>query len=79
MKLIEYPDMDLLAVHLANILAGELTAALKHRERVLFVVPGGETPGAGGKGAPPAASHARREPRGGAGGAGGADCPGAAD
>jgi len=34
-----------MAVHLANTLAGELTAALDHKERVLFVVPGGSTPG----------------------------------
>jgi len=45
MKLIEYPDMELLARRLAGTLAGELTAALEHRERVLFVVPGGTTPG----------------------------------
>jgi len=45
MNFIEYPDAELMAVHLANILAGELTAALEHRERVLFVVPGGSTPG----------------------------------
>lgn len=45
MKFIDYPDEDLMAVHLANILAGELTAALEHKVRVLFVVPGGTTPG----------------------------------
>ena len=45
MKFIDYPDEDLMAVHLANILAGELTAALEHKDRVLFVVPGGSTPG----------------------------------
>ena len=45
MKLVEYPDEDLMAVHLANALAGELTVALEHKERVLFVVPGGTTPG----------------------------------
>jgi len=45
MNFIEYPDAELMAVHLANILAGELTAELEHRERVLFVVPGGGTPG----------------------------------
>ena len=45
MKFIEYPDAELMAVHLANRLAGELTAALEHRDRVLFVVPGGSTPG----------------------------------
>ncbi len=45
MEWIEYPDAELMAVHLANRLAGELNAALKHKERVLFVVPGGTTPG----------------------------------
>lgn len=45
MNFIDYPDDELLAVHLANTLAGELTAALEHKDRVLFVVPGGSTPG----------------------------------
>ncbi len=45
MNFIDYPDEDLMAVHLANKLAGELIAALEHKERVLFVVPGGSTPG----------------------------------
>ncbi len=45
MNLIEYPDEEMLAIDLANQLAGELTAALEHEERVLFVVPGGSTPG----------------------------------
>lgn len=45
MNFIEYPDSELMAVHLANILAGELTATLEHRERALFVVPGGSSPG----------------------------------
>lgn len=45
MNFIDYPDDELMAVHLANTLAGELTAALEHKDRVLFVVPGGTTPG----------------------------------
>lgn len=45
MNLMEYPDADLMAVHLANMLAGELRAALSHKDRALFVVPGGTTPG----------------------------------
>lgn len=45
MTLIEYPDDEMLAIDLANKLAGELTAALDHEDRVLFVVPGGSTPG----------------------------------
>lgn len=45
MNFIDYPDEEMLAIDLANKLAGELTAALEHEERVLFVVPGGTTPG----------------------------------
>lgn len=45
MNFIEYPDAEMLAIDLANALAGELTSALDHEERVLFVVPGGTTPG----------------------------------
>lgn len=45
MNFIDYPDAELMAVHLANKLAGELRAALDHKDRVLFVVPGGTTPG----------------------------------
>lgn len=45
MKIKEYPDQEMMAMDLANALAGELTAALDHEERVLFVVPGGTTPG----------------------------------
>ncbi len=41
----EYPDSEMLAINVANKLAGELTMALDHEERVLFVVPGGTTPG----------------------------------
>ncbi|MCM2561115.1 6-phosphogluconolactonase [Lutimaribacter sp. EGI FJ00015] len=45
MKLIEYADRDMLCIDLANKLAGELTAALMHDERVTLIVPGGTTPG----------------------------------
>ncbi|QGX98224.1 6-phosphogluconolactonase [Roseovarius faecimaris] len=41
----EYPDAEMMAIDVANQLAGELTSALDHEERVLFVVPGGSTPG----------------------------------
>ncbi len=44
-ELIEYPDEEMLAINLANALAGALTAALDHEDRALFVVPGGTTPG----------------------------------
>jgi 6-phosphogluconolactonase len=45
MTLREYPDTEMMAIDVANKLAGELTSALEHEERVLFVVPGGSTPG----------------------------------
>lgn len=45
MKIREYPDQDMLAIDLANRIAGELGAALEHEERILLVVPGGTTPG----------------------------------
>lgn len=41
----EYADRDMLAIDLANILAGELKTALLHHETVSFAVPGGTTPG----------------------------------
>ena len=45
MNLREYPDPEMLAIDVANQLAGELAASLAVEERVLFVVPGGTTPG----------------------------------
>jgi 6-phosphogluconolactonase len=45
MNLIEYADDEMLAIDLANALAGELRAALNHEDRALFVVPGGSSPG----------------------------------
>ena len=45
MSLRAYPDAEMMAIDVAGKLAGELTAALDHEERVLFVVPGGSTPG----------------------------------
>lgn len=45
MNFIEYPDQEMLAIDLANVLAGELNMALENQDRVLFVVPGGSTPG----------------------------------
>jgi len=45
MNLIEYADDEMLAIDLANRLAGELRATLKHEDRALFVVPGGSSPG----------------------------------
>ncbi|MBS9716230.1 6-phosphogluconolactonase [Pseudohalocynthiibacter aestuariivivens] len=45
MEFVEYPDRDMMMIDLANILVTELTAALKHEDRVSFAVPGGTTPG----------------------------------
>jgi len=45
MTFTEYADAEMMALDLANRLAGELRTALGHRDRVLFVVPGGTTPG----------------------------------
>jgi len=45
MKIETYPDREMLAMDVANILAGELKSALRHSEVVTFAVPGGTTPG----------------------------------
>jgi len=45
MKIIDYADAEMMAINLANVLAGELRNALAVEDRVLFVVPGGTTPG----------------------------------
>lgn len=45
MRLQTYPDRDMLAIDLANRMAGELAAALMHQERATLIVPGGSTPG----------------------------------
>ena len=45
MNIKDYPDQDMLAIDVAGALAEDLTLALEHEERVLFVVPGGTTPG----------------------------------
>lgn len=40
-----YPDREMLAMDLANLIAGELRAALVHQERAALAVPGGSSPG----------------------------------
>lgn len=45
MKILEYPDRDMLAIDVANMLAGELESGLFNHEQVSFAVPGGATPG----------------------------------
>jgi 6-phosphogluconolactonase len=41
----DYPDREMLALDLSDRLASELGAALRHKERVTFAVPGGTSPG----------------------------------
>ena len=45
MNFLEYPDREMLAIDLANLLAGEIKACLLTHERASVVVPGGSTPG----------------------------------
>jgi 6-phosphogluconolactonase len=42
----EYPDQEMLAINVANVLAGALENALLKHDTVSFAVPGGSTPGA---------------------------------
>jgi len=45
MEFLDYPDTDMLMLSLAQTLSRDLRAALARRERVVFAVPGGTTPG----------------------------------
>lgn len=45
MNIVEYADRDMLAIDVANVLAGQLESALLHHDAVAFAVPGGTTPG----------------------------------
>ena len=45
MKKIIYPDSEMMAMDLADILASEINGALHNKDRVTLVVPGGTTPG----------------------------------
>lgn len=45
MTLLEYADDEMLAMGLVDVLSTDLRKALRNRDRVLFVVPGGTTPG----------------------------------
>ena len=45
MKIKEYADRDMLAIDVANDLAGDLDSALLHHDPVSLAVPGGTTPG----------------------------------
>lgn len=45
MTFLEYADAEMMAIDLANVIAGELGAALRHQDRATLIVPGGTTPG----------------------------------
>lgn len=45
MNLIEYPDREMMMITLADQIASELRAELRHEERATLAVPGGSTPG----------------------------------
>ncbi|TCL09385.1 6-phosphogluconolactonase [Shimia isoporae] len=45
MKIIEYPDTDIMMMDVANVLAEDLSEALHTKDRVTLAVPGGTTPG----------------------------------
>lgn len=45
MEFLEYPDRDMAAMRIADMLAGKLRELLSHQEKVSFAVPGGSTPG----------------------------------
>ncbi len=45
MHLVEYPDRDLLMLHLADLLASELADCLRRHDSATLSVPGGTTPG----------------------------------
>ena len=45
MKKVKYPDSEMMAMDLVNVLAAELNAILHTKDRVTLVVPGGTTPG----------------------------------
>lgn len=45
MKLVEYPDREMMMIDLANLLAGAINSRLMPGDRCTLVVPGGTTPG----------------------------------
>ena len=45
MEFVDYPDADMMALSLARRIGADLRAALGRRERAVFVVPGGTSPG----------------------------------
>lgn len=45
MNIEKYIDADMMAIDVANRIAGDLTVALNHADRAMLAVPGGTTPG----------------------------------
>lgn len=45
MRFVEYPDREMMALDVAQVLADEIRDTLHHNARATFVVPGGTTPG----------------------------------
>ncbi|MGH1465430.1 MAG: 6-phosphogluconolactonase [Cognatishimia sp.] len=45
MNIQKYSDFEMMAIDVANAVAGDLTATLQHEDRALLAVPGGSTPG----------------------------------
>lgn len=45
MEIVEYPDSDLMMIHLAELLAEELSSRVSQHGAASFAVPGGSTPG----------------------------------
>lgn len=45
MRLVEYPDVEMMMMDLANQLAAELASCLRQHDTASFAVPGGTTPG----------------------------------
>jgi len=45
LKILDYPDRDMLVIDVANLLADELETCLLHHDHASFAVPGGTTPG----------------------------------
>ena len=44
-EFLDYPDRDMLAIDLANQIAGDLRTILTHEDRAVLAVPGGTSPG----------------------------------
>lgn len=45
MTFLDYADAEMMAIDLANVMAGEMGTALRQQDRATLIVPGGTTPG----------------------------------